>query len=78
MLLYMPMEMIIVGPNLKLRGYNKEGMFGRGPLKEHFCRCLSKYLQCVTSHVLLAGGHVVFLLDLPFSPHLPNDSAQNE
>ena len=31
-----------------------------------------------TSQVLLAGGHVVFLGDLPFSPHLVTDSAQNE
>ena len=33
---------------------------------------------CETSHVLLADGQVVFLGDLPFSPHLTIDSAQNE
>ena len=31
-----------------------------------------------TSQVLLAGGQVVFLWDLLFSPHLIIDSAQNE
>ena len=31
-----------------------------------------------TSQVLLAGGQVLFLGDLPFSPNLPIDSAQNE
>ena len=30
-----------------------------------------------TNQVLLAGGHVVFLGDLPFSPHHTIDSAQN-
>ena len=35
-------------------------------------------VTCETSHVLLAGGWVVFLGDLPFSPHLAIDSAQNE
>ena len=33
---------------------------------------------CETSQVLLAGGQVVLLGDLPFSAHLTNDSAQNE
>ena len=27
---------------IKLRGYNKKGMFGRRPLKEHFCKCFVK------------------------------------
>ena len=31
-----------------------------------------------TSQVLLVGGQVVFLGDLPFSPHLTTDLAQNE
>ena len=31
-----------------------------------------------TSQVLLAGGQVDFIGDLPFSPHLTIDSAQNE
>ena len=31
-----------------------------------------------TSQVLPAGGQVVFLADVPFSPHLTIDSAQNE
>ena len=35
-------------------------------------------VTCETSQVLLVGGQVVFLGDLPFSPHLPIDSAQNE
>ena len=35
-------------------------------------------VQIETSQVLLAGGQVVFLGDLPFSPHLTIDSAQNE
>ena len=33
---------------------------------------------CETSQVLLAGGQVDFLRDLPFSPQLMVDSAQNE
>ena len=33
---------------------------------------------CETSQVLLAGGQVVFLGDLPFSPCLTIDMAQNE
>ena len=32
----------------------------------------------LTSQVLLAGGQVVFLGELLFSPHLPIDLAQNE
>ena len=31
-----------------------------------------------TSQVLLVGGQGIFLRDLPFSPHLPIDSSQNE
>ena len=31
-----------------------------------------------TSQALLAGGQVVFLGDLPFSPHLTTDLAQNK
>ena len=27
---------------IKLRGYNKKGMFGRGPLKEHVCKSFIK------------------------------------
>ena len=34
--------------------------------------------KCETSQVLLAGGQVVFLGDLSFSPHLMIDSAENE
>ena len=30
------------GNQIKLRGYNKKGMFGRGPLKEHFCKSFVK------------------------------------
>ena len=33
---------------------------------------------CETSQVLLAGGQMVFLGDLPFLPHLTIDLAQNE
>ena len=33
---------------------------------------------CETRQVLLAGVQVFFLGDLPFSPHLTIDSAQNE
>ena len=44
-----------------------------------FIAChLTARVTCETSQVLLAGGQVVFLGDLPFSPHLSNDSAQNE
>ena len=35
-------------------------------------------VTCETSQVLLASGQVVILGDLPFSPHLTTDSAQNE
>ena len=35
-------------------------------------------VTCETSQVLLAGGQVFFLGDLPFSPHITTDSAQNE
>ena len=35
-------------------------------------------VTCEASQVLLAGGQVVFLGDLPFSTHLTIDSAQNE
>ena len=35
-------------------------------------------VMCETHQVLLAGGQVYFLRDLPFSPHLMIDSAQNE
>ena len=35
-------------------------------------------VTCETSQVLLADGQVFFLGDLPFSPHLMIDSAQNE
>ena len=36
-------------------------------------------VKCETSQVLLAGGQVfLFPQDLPFSPHLTIDSAQNE
>ena len=35
-------------------------------------------VTCEASQVLLAGGQVVFLGDLPFSPHLPIDPAQHE
>ena len=34
-------------------------------------------VTCETSQVVLAGGQVVFLGDLPFLPHLKIDSAQN-
>ena len=34
-------------------------------------------VTCETSQVLLAGGQVVFLGNLPFSPLLTIDSAQN-
>ena len=34
-------------------------------------------VTCETSQVLLAGGQVVYLGDLPFSPNLTIDSAQN-
>ena len=33
---------------------------------------------CETSQVLLVGGQVVFLGDLPFLPHLAIDLALNE
>ena len=35
-------------------------------------------VTCETSQVLLAGGQVFFLGDLPLSPHLAINSAQNE
>ena len=35
-------------------------------------------VKCGTSQVLFAGGQVFFLEDLPLSPHLAIDSAQNE
>ena len=35
-------------------------------------------ITCETSQVLLAGSQVFFLGDLPFSPHLTIDLAQNE
>ena len=35
-------------------------------------------VTCETSQILLEGGQVVFLRDLPFLPHLAIDSAQNE
>ena len=35
-------------------------------------------VTCETSHVLLAGGQVFFLQDLPFSPHFTIASVQNE
>ena len=35
-------------------------------------------VTCEASQILLAGGLVVFLRDLPFSPHLMIDLAQNE
>ena len=35
-------------------------------------------VTCETSKVLPAGGQVVFLGDLPFSPHLTIDSAKYE
>ena len=34
-------------------------------------------VKCETSQVLLVGGQVIFLGDLPFSPHLAIGSAQN-
>ena len=34
-------------------------------------------VTCGKSQVLLADGHVVYYGDLPFSPHLTIDSAQN-
>ena len=40
--------------------------------------CSLAPVTCETSQVLLAGGQVFFLGDLPFSPHLLIDSAQNE
>ena len=36
------------------------------------------WVTCETSQVLLAGDQVVFLRDLPFSPHLGIGLAQNE
>ena len=49
-------------------------------LNRSACRCGFEPSSghCETSQVLLAGGHVVFLGDLPFSPLLTIDSAQNE
>ena len=44
----------------------------------HGCGFEPSSVTCETSQVLLAGGQVVFLRDLPFSPHLPIDLAQNE
>ena len=38
----------------------------------------SARVTCETSQVLLVGRQVVFLGNLPFSPHLMIDSAQNE
>ena len=35
-------------------------------------------VTCETSQVLLAGGQMDFLMDLPFLPHLTIASAQNE
>ena len=35
-------------------------------------------VTCVTRFVLLAGGHVLFLENLPFSFHLTIDLARNE
>ena len=35
-------------------------------------------VTCETSQVLLVGGQVVILGDLPFSPHLSIDLTQNE
>ena len=35
-------------------------------------------VTCEKSQVLLAGGQVVFLRDLPFSTNLTIDTAQNE
>ena len=35
-------------------------------------------VTCGSSQVLLAGGQVVYLGDLPFLPHVAIDSAQNE
>ena len=39
---------------------------------------LARVYTCETSKVLLAGGQVVYLGDIPFSHHLTIDSAQNE
>ena len=36
------------------------------------------WVTCETSQVLLVGGQVFFLGDLPFSPHRTIDWAQNE
>ena len=43
-------------------------------------RCWFKpgLVTCETSQVLLADGQVFFLGDLPFSPYLMIDSAQDE
>ena len=35
-------------------------------------------VTCETSQILLASGQVFFLEDLPSSPRLTTDSAQNE
>ena len=35
-------------------------------------------VTCEISQVVLAGGQVLFLGDLPFSPHLAIDLTQNE
>ena len=44
----------------------------------NFTSIVLALVLCETSQVLLAGGQVVFLGDLPFSAHLTIDSAQNE
>ena len=41
-------------------------------------RSKSLVIPCETSQVLLTGGQVLCLGDLPFSPHLTIDLAQNE
>ena len=44
----------------------------------HRCGFEPARVTCETNQVLLAGGQVFFLWNLPFSPNLTIDSAQNE
>ena len=44
----------------------------------HCCGSSLASVTCETSQVLLAGGQVFFRGDLPFSPNLTIDLAQNE
>ena len=48
------------------------------PSSSYRCGFEPSLVTCETSHVQLGDGHVFFLGDLPFLPHLTIDSAQNE